>query len=60
MEEYRAYAIGDDGHFIAFEPMVCSNDAEAIGKAKLLADVSPVELWCGARLIVRLESRQPK
>ena len=27
MAEYRAYIVGDDGHFMGFEGLVCSNDA---------------------------------
>jgi len=36
MAEYRAYTVGRDGHFLGFEPLICSDDAEAIEKAKRL------------------------
>jgi hypothetical protein len=26
MPEYRAYAVGEDGHFSGYEPLVCAND----------------------------------
>jgi hypothetical protein len=51
MPEYRAYAVGDNGRFIGFEPLVCANDEEAITKAKILAQRHRVELWSGSRLI---------
>ena len=52
MPEYRAYTVGDDGHFSGYEPLVCANDEEAITKAKILArDRQGVELWCGLRLV---------
>jgi hypothetical protein len=57
--EYRAYTVGQDGHFIGFEPMLCADDSEAIEKAKGFVDGHDVELWSGDRLVVRL-SRGPK
>jgi hypothetical protein len=36
--------------------MVCDADAQAIEKAKRLVDGHAVELWCGERLVVRLEA----
>ena len=38
MAEYRAYAVGGDGHFIGYEPLICMDDDEAIEKAKSLVD----------------------
>jgi hypothetical protein len=58
MENYRAYALGQDGHFVGVEALVCADDAEAIEKAKRLFHGQVVELWCGDRLIVQInESR---
>jgi hypothetical protein len=45
MPEYRAYIIGDDGHFFEAVPLECADDAEAIEKAKRLVDDHDVELW---------------
>jgi hypothetical protein len=45
--DYRTFTVGDDGHFIGFEPMICDDDAEAIEKAKRLVHGHDVELWCG-------------
>ena len=58
MAQYRAYAVGIDGHFVGFEALVCADDAEAIEKAKRLVDGHDVELWSGDRFLIRL-SRTP-
>jgi hypothetical protein len=58
MPDYRAYAIGDDGHFNGYEPLVCANDEEAITKARILAQSHGVELWSGPRLISSI-AKQP-
>lgn len=51
MPEYRAYIVGEDGHFIGYEPMVCANDNEATEKAKRLSNGGRVELWSGPYLV---------
>jgi hypothetical protein len=51
MPEYRAYTVGDDGHFNGYEPLVCTNDEQAIATAKNLAYRHGVELWCGPRMV---------
>jgi hypothetical protein len=55
MAEYRAYVVGPDGHFIAAEPLVCADDAEAVEAARRFVDGHDVELWSGVRLVVRLK-----
>jgi hypothetical protein len=55
MPEYRAYIIGLDGRFAGFEPLVCADDAEAIKKAKLFVVDRSIELWSGARFVMRLD-----
>jgi hypothetical protein len=57
MLQYRAYIVGHDGHFIGYEPFVCPDDTDAIERAKRLVDDHDVELWSGARLIIRLETK---
>jgi hypothetical protein len=57
MQEYRAYALGSDGHFIGFEPIVCANDDEATEQAKRLLDGHDIELWNGARMVIRLNAK---
>jgi hypothetical protein len=54
MAEYRAYIVGDDEHFIGFEPLICADDGEAIELAKRLVDGHDIELWNGDRLVTRL------
>ena len=45
MAQYRAYLIGDDGHFYDVFQLVCADDAEAIEMAKKLVIDRDVELW---------------
>jgi hypothetical protein len=54
LAEYRAYTVGVDGHFVGFEPLTCADDAEAIERAKRLANGQDVELWSGPRLVIRI------
>jgi hypothetical protein len=56
---YRAYIVGDDGHFIGFEPLVCADDSEAIEKAKRLVSKNPVDIWSGERFVQRLDVPKP-
>jgi hypothetical protein len=55
--EYRAYTVARDGHSIGFDSLVCADDAEAIEKAKRLADGHDVELWSGPRLVILLSHK---
>jgi hypothetical protein len=57
MGEYRAYAVGLDGHFIGFEPLTSRDDAEAGEKAKRLVEGNDIELWSGERLVIRISHR---
>jgi hypothetical protein len=54
MAEYRAYTVGDDGHFSGYEPLVCGDDAEAIELARRLFNGHDIELWCLERMVTRL------
>ena len=51
--EYRAYAIGSDGHIVGWKPLICEDDKEAIDKAGEGLEGRAVELWCGERFIAR-------
>jgi hypothetical protein len=53
VNEYRAYLVGIDGHFISYEPLLCASDDQAIAKTKRLVDGHDVELWSGPRMVVR-------
>jgi hypothetical protein len=55
MPEYRAFLVGEDGHFTGFEEMVCDDDAAALERAGQLVDGHDVELWNGARLVKLLK-----
>jgi hypothetical protein len=58
MAEYRAYTVGHDGRFTGYQPLICGNVKEAIEKAKRLVDGHDVELWSGARLVIRLSHKR--
>jgi hypothetical protein len=51
MAEYRAYTVEPEGNFVGYEPLICADDGEAIGKAKRLTGQYPVELCSGPRLV---------
>jgi hypothetical protein len=57
--EYRAFTVGPDGHFTGHEDMVCRDDGEAVIKAKRLMNGQDqdIEVWSGARLVMRLEQK---
>ena len=59
MADYRAYAVGHDGHFVGFEPVVCDTDDQAIGRAKLLLDGHDIEVWCADRMVAKLTAKHP-
>jgi hypothetical protein len=54
MPDYRIYAVGSDGRFIAVEDLECADDREAIKKATQAAKGSGIELREGDRCVVRL------
>lgn len=56
MANYRAYALGQDGHFVGVQALVCADDAEAIATARRLFQGQVVELWCGDRLIIQMNA----
>jgi len=56
MIEYRAYAIGCDGHVVRYEPLVCANDEVAIAQARARLPGHAIELWSGTRFVARLSA----
>jgi hypothetical protein len=60
MLDYRAYFVGREKHFIGYRGFVCQDDGEAIEKAKELFEGPTIELWCGARLLIRIIGQKPK
>ncbi len=55
MLHYRAYPIGDDGHFLSVSVISAKNDREAVLQAKAMLNGNPVELWENSRLVARLD-----
>jgi hypothetical protein len=57
MRAYRVYVVTDDGHIVGPPHIIeCSDDQEAMGKAVQYTNGKAVELWDGARFIVRFPS----
>jgi hypothetical protein len=54
MAEYRAYAVGVDGHFVGFEPIIYDDDNAAVERAERLLGDRDIEVWCGDRLVAQL------
>jgi hypothetical protein len=57
MSHYRAYVIGQDGHFIKSVILDCANDDAAIEAAKRLVDGHDIELWELDRQIAKFEHK---
>jgi hypothetical protein len=57
MTHYRACAVRFDGDFDGYKSLSCADDDDAIGRARLLAENSAIELWTGERFVTRLEHR---
>jgi hypothetical protein len=57
VNQYRAYIVGDDGHFVGFEGFACRDDAEAVTKAQRLVDGHDIELWSSERFVIRLSDK---
>jgi len=55
MAEYRAYMMGEDGHFVCSRAFICDDDADATTWARQLIDGHDIELWSGERFVIRLE-----
>jgi hypothetical protein len=56
MSYYRAYIIGQDGHFQKAVELNSTDDDAAIESAKQLVADYDVEVWQQDRLIARLQS----
>ncbi len=54
--EYRVYAIGQDGRIYDVKVLVCGDDAEAVEKAKDAFE-EVIEVWSGARFVAKLDTR---
>jgi len=56
MTYYRAYIIGQDGHFKGAIDLDCADDAAAVESAKQLVNGHDVELWQRDRRVAKLPS----
>jgi hypothetical protein len=59
MPGYRAYIVGQDGHFVRAIELDCKDDNAAIESAKQFIDGCDVELWQQDRRIARFD-RKPE
>ena len=57
MADYRAYVVGEDGHFLDCEARPCRDDRQAIEWAMQFVTDRAIELWCGERFITKLEPK---
>jgi hypothetical protein len=57
MAEYRAYIVGEDGHFASYRAFVCDSDADATVWAKQFVDGHDVELWNADRFVIRIDHK---
>lgn len=56
MPDYRLYQFDKAGHIVGPpQEFEFSNDQEALAKARQYVDGKAVELWSGARRIIRIE-----
>jgi hypothetical protein len=59
MPNYRAYIIGEDGHFLGAEILSeCADDEAAEKAAQKLTSNHNVELWDRNRLVIRFSSEK--
>jgi hypothetical protein len=56
MPYYRAYIIGQDGHFEEAISLDCRDDTTAVESAKQFVNGHNVELWQQSRLVTKLAS----
>jgi hypothetical protein len=54
MAEYRAYVIGSDGRVVSATALVCEDDEEVIAKVRTFLLERTIEIWSGARFVIRL------
>jgi hypothetical protein len=57
MADYRAYIIGEDGHFLDCEARTFMDDGAAVEWAKQLVSSRVIELWCGERFVAKIEPK---
>jgi len=58
MADYRLYFMTRDGHIHSAAAFTSNSDEEALLYAEDHRDERALELWCGARVVAKLEERQ--
>jgi hypothetical protein len=56
MSEYRAYFVGDDGHFTNVIELECADDTEAKERAKQFVTGHDIEVWQLGRKVTMLKA----
>jgi hypothetical protein len=59
MSYYRAYIIGQDGHFIEAINLDCTDDTAAVESAKQLISGHDIEVWQEDRMVTKLAAGDP-
>jgi hypothetical protein len=54
---YRLYRFDASGHIIGFKELDCSDDGQAIERARKLANSQPQELWSREKLLAVIQSQ---
>ena len=52
---YRVYILGVTGRIVRAEVVSATDDESAITEARRFAKSSAVEIWCGPRMVARVE-----
>ncbi|RYH67989.1 MAG: hypothetical protein EON54_03250 [Alcaligenaceae bacterium] len=60
MTDYRAYIVGEAGHFETFEVIHADSDEGAVKSAERLVNGNGVEVWHLARKVAVLKSDHKK
>ncbi len=60
MAHYRLYILDDADHIRSALDLDCADDAEAVGAAQAHKNGHAVELWKGARRVLRVEASEPQ
>ena len=60
MAHYRLYVLDGADHIRGAFDLDCADDAEAVGIAEAHQDGVALELWSGARLVLRVEAGEPR
>ncbi len=58
MHQYRIYTFREDGHFSTVQRIECTDEKQAVQKARQLVDGQDGELWESDHLIARFPDLQ--